>query len=394
MGIECVFPTTRNRDSCIVPSPKTCIVILPLVLLLVSDRCAGELTGKRLATRLVSQLGHEQFAKREQASVKLIELGIVAADALRAGKSSASREIRYRSTKLYSLISEADFQRRLDAFDQSDDPSQGYGLPGWDRYRQEVGTDTNARALFMSMQEQERELLEALAGDGRIQDEFARYCQALEKRYFVGQRPSNSAQIATLLFVSNDRRITITDTIRRIVFNSCKDRDFVETINEGKSRPPLAKLVGNWIDRDAEHEVWNVLYLGLITNVDICLPHARQVLREPQDNVDKKMCALLCMAKFGKSNDIPLLETLLKSKTVYAQSQIANQVVETQFRDVALAALLKITGQKPLDYGFDRMQPHRYEVFHPRSLGFRSEEKRLAAIAAWRKYRRDSADKE
>ena len=393
VGLECTFPQL-DHNVIKVSRLQICIIGSVLAMALHTVECEGELTGKRLATKLVTQLGHEQFKMREQASVKLIELGIVGSDALLAGRSSPNREIRYRSNKLFALVFEADLENRLEAFERSDDPTQGYGLPGWQRFRKEVGTDATSRALFMSMQEQERKLLQAVVDDNRIRGEFARYCEHLEKQYLLGRRPSNTATIATLLFVGNDTRVHVTDSIRRMISVSCRDPDFIATIREGKNRTPLAKLVSNWIVRDAEHEVWNVLYLGLITNVDRCLPYARQVLKTPQNNVERQLCALLCLAKFGKANDIPLLEELLDNKTVYAQSQLAARVIETQIRDVALAALVQITGQKPLDYGFDRMQTHRNEVFYPRSLGFTSEEKRTAAIAAWHKYRRAPQNKE
>lgn len=398
----CLDDDTRTESAKrSVTRPKT-FILLVVAVTVFSARLGStaELTGKRLARKLVAQLGHEQFSIRERASLKLIELGMVGAEALRAGKASPNREIRYRSTKLYSWIAESDFQRRLEEFQHSEDPSEGYGLPGWDRYREEVGTDTTSRSLFQAMQEQERELLQAVGNPRELTRALTTRCEIILQNSRFGPQPQSVATVAALLFVATDPKVTITETSRAMVFRTCRDRDFIETIMSGKSRPALAKLVGNWITRDSDHDVWNVLYLGLITNVDTCLPYAKTVLEDPQADRDVRVCALLCFAKFGKRTDVPFLERFLEDKTVYGaaaqdpetRTRPADARIETQMRDIALATLVRVTEQKPLDYGFERMQLHRYEVFYPKSLGFATNGKRETAMAKWRVYRETDRD--
>lgn len=358
---------------------------------LVRDACCDEPTGRQSAQKLVAQLGHEQFAIREQASVKLVALGIDGANALAAGKSSPNREIRHRSAKLYSLIAETDVRRRLDAFENSDDPSQGYGLPGWERFREVVGTDANSRSLFLSMQENEGPLLTLLSHESKLNRGFAQRCDELQKSFRFGPQPTRPGTVATFLFLATDSRVVVTPTIRRSVYVSCLDRDFISKITEGASREPLGKLVTAWMVRDAESELSNVLYLGLITRNETCMQYARAVLKDPVSDADSRQYALLCFAKFGKEGDMPLLEKMLDDASPCNQDQIANIVVVTQVRDIALAALIEVTHQKHEEYGFDRLQRHHRQVFYQRTLGFTTEAKRNGAIAKWREYRQRTA---
>ena len=66
--------------------------VLLLVLPLVGDVRGAEPNARQTAQKLVAQLGHEEFATRERAAVKLIALGIDGANALVAGMESPDRE--------------------------------------------------------------------------------------------------------------------------------------------------------------------------------------------------------------------------------------------------------------------------------------------------------------
>ena len=121
------------------------------------------------------------------------------------------------------------------------------------------------------------------------------------------------------------------------------------------------------------------------------MPYATAVLGDPQSDADSRQYALLCFAQFGKEADIPLLEKMLDDASPCDQARIANIVVVTQVRDIALAALVEITKQKHEEYGFERLQRHRQQVFYQRTLGFTTEAKRNAALATWHAYRQRTA---
>src|SRR5690606_7655582 len=64
------------------------------------------------ARRYVEQLGDEQFAVRERAVSRLIELGLPALPVLEQSRRNPDREIRYRSERVLVIIRQNDFQRR------------------------------------------------------------------------------------------------------------------------------------------------------------------------------------------------------------------------------------------------------------------------------------------
>jgi hypothetical protein len=115
--------------------------------------------------------------------------------------------------------------------------------------------------------------------------------------------------------------------------------------------------------------------------------------------------ALLVVGKFGGPADIDRLESLLIDSAVCAQQQLAapaaevakndqskaspakSEIVETQIRDVALAVMIHITGQKLADFGFTRAQPNPTILFNTASLGFANTDEREAALAKWQAWR-------
>ena len=237
------------------------------------------------------------------------------------------------------------------------------------------------------MQRDERELLALLKNESQLNRDFAKRCDALQQSARFGPQTQRTATVATFLFLAADSRVNITPTVRRAVYMSCLDPDFISKVSEGASREALGKLVAAWMDRDSENEISNVLYLGLITRTKTCLQYAKAVLSDPQSDANTRQYALLCFARFGQEADIPPVEKMLDDARPCVQARIANIDVVTQVRDIALATLVEITKQKHEAYGFDRLQRHRQQVFYQRTLGFTTEAKRNAAIATWHEYR-------
>src|SRR5262245_53456070 len=81
------------------------IVIVGMVFLagaLNSDAIQESVTDR--VDRLIKQLGHEQFKKREEASKQLEAIGEPALDALRKAASADDAEIRLRAERLVQAI--------------------------------------------------------------------------------------------------------------------------------------------------------------------------------------------------------------------------------------------------------------------------------------------------
>jgi hypothetical protein len=96
--------------------------------------------------------------------------------------------------------------------------------------------------------------------------------------------------------------------------------------------------------------------------------------------------AILLIGKYGSQKDVPLLTPLLGKNRVIQRRLIGK--TRTQFdiqvRDVALATIVHLTGQKHKDYGLDQIQPYPMTLFRLHTLGFSDNKQREAAIEKWR----------
>ncbi len=354
---------------------------------------AAEPSLPRQTVQWVTQLGHDEFAMREQAAARLIELGVASIPALEQGQRSLSREIQYRSQMILSLVAEVDFQRRLQEFERDTDPDQDYGLPGWPAFRDAAGHTPSARALFVAMQEVEPHLLSALGGDAkRLNSALTSRCETLRLGAQFGRSQVQLGTIAALLFVAVQDGSEITPLVRASVYMLCADSSFEAAIESGAMREVLVSLVERWLEREPLQSSSYALHLGLSHNIHSSAGRAREVLKLPAASPTDRLFACLCLAKFGEAADLGLLETLLEDLNVCAQTQVDAQIVVTEMRDVALASLVHLSGQSFEDYGFDRLQKNKKQVFDLPSLGFRDEQHRAIAIQNWRDYRRRVAE--
>lgn len=353
---------------------------------------AVEPNPRTLATELVSQLGHEEFALRERAAAKLIALEVDAAAALRVGAESPNREIRYRSKKLLALVSELDLQRRFEQFKNDTDPNQDFGLPGWKSYREVVGDSLAARSIFVSMHEDESQLLGHIEDSPRqLAAAIANRCDQLRGQAMFGRVQVRLGTIATLLFMATRDDLEVAPLVQSVVYMACGSSVFEDAVDTGPGREVLAILTERWIARQPLQGITYALHLGLYNGLKGCLPRAREVLESPVASASDRIYACLCLAKFGDETDVPKLGAFLEDVNICAQVQVDGQVVVTEMRDLALAALVHITKQDLKDFGFDRVVLDRRLVFSLPSLGFRDEQSRVVAIASWREYERSNA---
>jgi len=354
---------------------------------------AAEPGARARASELVSQLGHEEFAMRERAAAELITLELDATVALKVGTKSQNREIRHRSATLLALISEIDLERRFERFKNDTNPEQDYGLPGWDAYREVAGDSPAARSVFVSMHEDESRLL------GQIEDNPNRVRDAIENRcdQLRGQAMFEPLQIrigttATLLFVATRDGIEVSPLVQSVVYMACRGSSFESAIESGPLREVLVTLAERWITRQPLQGITYALHLGLTNGLKGCLPRARDVFESPVASLSDRMYASLCVVRFGDESDFSRLETYLEDVNICKQTPLEGQVVVTEMRDIALAGLVRLAKQEPKDFGFDRIEYHSKEVFNISTLGFRDEQSRAQAIAAWREYRRSKTD--
>jgi hypothetical protein len=380
-----------------------------------SDQSAPEQTAadQQQIVDLVRHLGDRSYRAREGATRALTKIGVPAKTELLKALADPDAEIRYRARLVLGDVLELDFKQRLDAFIEDVRGTHDHDLPGWQRFREIVGDDPAARQLFAEIERHESVLMEAaeLGGD-HAGSAIETRCQQIQESLRIPGRQAERqvplGTVAALLFVGAENKVPLSMQSAMCVTNFCYQQPFRSAITGGDSSPGLKKLVGRWVQRDFGSDstaAYQTMMLALTFNVREGVEPALAMLKDGGGNPHMRQYALLVVGKFGGPADIDRLESLLIDSAVCAQQQLAapaaevakndqskaspakSEIVETQIRDVALAVMIHITGQKLADFGFTRAQPNPTILFNTASLGFANTDEREAALAKWQAWR-------
>lgn len=331
------------------------------------------------AEALVQMLGDEQFSAREQATTKLIEIGLAAKSALEQGSQHPDREIRYRCVRILTIIGELDFQRRLDAFAEGRDDE--HGLPGWDHYRETIGTSTEARTLFVEMQKAEPDIMRAIEmGPQEVGKTLTQRCIQIQQLQSVARQAVSLGSIAAMLFAVANDKVNVRQESGAALSSLCYQPEVQNAMNDGSRRPIVRRLLGDWIKRGDSWAAFQNLSLAMRYDMEEGLVPARKVLENPANPPYIRQNGILAIAKLGDRSDVPLLEGLLEDQSRLATQRIGDKTFETRLRDVALAAILLLEGKDPKDFGFDRIQRNDMSVFVIATVGFPDDEQRLQTL--------------
>ena len=116
---------------------------------------------------------------------------------------------------------------------------------------------------------------------------------------------------------------------------------------------------------------------------------------ESKSNRPDMILSLLCLAKLKSTEDLPLIESLLENETILwpQRGQVVQQQVpggppvdinyKVRTRDVALVVAAYLRDIDPNDIGF-KARTSDVTLFAVDSIGFRKDEARRQALAAYR----------
>lgn len=339
---------------------------------------------------LVRLLDDPSFSIREEASLRLLQIGISAKDALEAGCSSPSAEVRRRCDELLHLILEADLQTRIDTFLQNPDTAELEGLPGLARFRELVGTGEGTRELYVSMLQEHGHLL------GRIEREpstagpmYADLARDLYQRQRAvnGQRPNppTQADVIAFLFLGTDPNIVGTDVQHLFVSNALRLAPLRQAMTADDAEASVIKqLLAKWAEIQTNPSLVNRVFgLALSGNVTELLPFAIRQVEDANALGTTRAFGLLALGKFGAKDQMALIEPLLEEKAILAQITVNGVRGTTELRDVALAVSIHLDGGDVADYGFDMLRGElNFTTYY--YLGFSDDDKRTAAFERWR----------
>jgi hypothetical protein len=337
---------------------------------------------------LVQQLGATKFLDRQRASQRLLNSGIAAEPALRTAVAGPDAEVRDRAARILERISAADFESRLEAFAADIEGKQHHELPAWQRFSKLFGADETARSLFVEMQRAEPELLRLLdSSSPNIADTFARRCEELstgpEAFNPDGKGGPSVGSVATVMFVGISPDLKIDEQAGLQVFG------LIQPMLQAGSRrgpwlPLFRQMTVQWIQKDSGPAIaFQNLWLAFNFDLREGLQLAERVLRSEPVPTEVAPFAVLVAARFGTKEQMPLIEPLLRDSTSIVAEESEGERMSTQVRDVALAALVHLSGQDTKAYGFDESLPHHEIVFQPGKYGFANSAKRNLAHKKW-----------
>ena len=378
-----------------------------LLLLFTSILCVGAASADAMAAdastidALIARLGADKYAEREQASRQIVAVGISARGALVKALNHVDAEIAQRARAALLTVIEADFQNRLARFAIDDDPQNDHGFSGWTRFKRIVGSDNMARVLFVEMQRAEAVLLEVaeqspdktadamivrsvrLGGDHRPRyDEY-------------GEDDVSVASVAALLFLGGDAQLAVADRARAKVYPLLDD-GFSDEVRGGRNMAPLKKLLGAWLTRSsggpqAMQDMWISLRYEIPEGIKPALAILADGGFEQQSRT--REYALLVVAKFGDRSHLGAIEPLLSDTSSSDSGAPFRKSARAEVRDVALATMIHLSGQKLKKFGFEKASEKFFDEYDVDSLGFSTNAKRQAALTKWRSWRKSQEAK-
>jgi hypothetical protein len=356
-------------------------------------------------TQWIEQLDHNSYAVRQSAAERLVAAGLSARDALAREVDSPDPETRAAARRIVALIDESEANRRLAEFAADTDGSRGVTLPGWKEFGELVGQNAAARALFVDMQRHEGALLARTFGPdpreiGSAWEE--RLMRLLNIRPIPGQQmlapPLGSC--ATMMFLGSLPNSDVSDQRVNWLCDLAVRPPLREALLAHREPNTVRDLVVAWVikcpnrDEQALNDRLRLMFIYGLPEA-ISLPAAIAHCESEYLTVSPilRASAALAVSRFGTKADAEKLELLLEDQSSFAVPPNGPQGVGVNVRvsDVALAAMLHLTGQEPKDYGFARIRPNPQTVFDPTSLGLDNQDQRTAAIAKWRAWKATQA---
>lgn len=384
--------------------PFQCVVIAAAVF----TTCCGarqgfaaEPTASEIQ-RWVSQLGDDDYQVRKSAADRLVKAGEAARAPLAELAEGPDPETRFAARRLVTLIDESAFNQRLAEFAADVDGRRGITLPGWESFSQFVGSDAPSRELFVEMQRAESPLLQQVFAtpDKRHEINWEEQINRLLRARITqpGQVTIPAGSSATLLFLGSLPDTNLSDGAAAGLRQLTQIPPLTEALSTKRADNALRRLVCAWVVHCPNRS--NIILQQRLDamfqhSLSECLPLAIALL-EPKPEFlavlpTQQMLAILAVGKFGSEENIATLEPYLDdTRECLPRQQIngpGSELASVQMRDVALAALLRLTGQEPVAYGFLHARPHPQMLFDVTSLTMENDERRGAALGQWRAWR-------
>ena len=229
----------------------------------------------------------------------------------------------------------------------------------------------------------EGDLLAATAKNPRAgASTFHMRCQQLQTESSAQGREIAKSSLAAVLFVAANESIPALPGNDSLLYRFCSHSSVESVLQAKNDESIMRKIVGAWIASGRGG------YYSLRLSMKHELPEglaAAEKMLSGDTPAYYRQYAILTYAKLGDKTKIPRLIEMLGDTTVCTTHRVNDDTYQTQFRDIALVAVLHLAGYDPQMFGFERIRPHSEYVYSPYTLGFKDAKDREAAFAKWEK---------
>jgi len=351
------------------------------------------------AAALVERLGDDSFEVRRRADELLRDLGLKARPELTAGLSHEAPEVRRRCRWILENVLQADFAARLDAFAADAKGEHDHDLPGWRRFREEIGDDAAAREFYVQLLRRESGLLisadsSKVAAEQSALLRLRQVYQQMTRRDHKQRKSPSMETVAALLFVVTDPNGKLPDELSDNAYLSSvvQQADFQKALGSGKFKPVCRKLLGRWIlCPTGPRLIYNKLRLATQHRIPQGVPLALAALEKGKAfGGHVRAYAMAAVGQIGGKPYAGVLAEFLDDETECYRRTVNGESQVTEARDIALAWLVHLTGQSLEDYGmeqatkaFERLKKSPQSSISLHYLGFPDEEAREKALKRW-----------
>ena len=374
------------------------LFIFCLALICFSARPTA-LLSQDLIPQLIDELASRQFSTRQRAMATLIQLGPDVVPQLEEAMANGSRELRFRAQRVLDAVDQNLYQLQLEAFMQSGEKAAT--LPGWDGFKQLAGTTSTARRLFVLMCRAEPELMRNLERPVSITSRsITKRCKELQQVFRTYKRDSiQLGTVAALLFSGGITGVKVDETSVKTIYSVCNYNAFR---NEMYTRNPngtsqyrrtprsniLRQLFAVWMKHGQSWDAQMAFNLAMQYDIKQCLPRAIALVRAKDTPCHVAQIALVAITRFGTLVNLRDLETRIDDKSFCGvQQRVGQKLHQTQLRDIALAGALLIADENPRNYGFTRISYTNAKQLNYSTVGFASEEDRVAPRKKYDEFR-------
>ncbi len=357
--------------------------------------------GNKLAA-LVQRLGDDSFEAREAAYGQLEKMGKVAQPALEEAVKSTDPEVKNRAKRLLEHLNRTEVEIALDAYLANKDASLILKLPSWERYKKIIGEDEAARNTFVEMHTTEGNLLAALDHDPKkFEDVFNMRVQQIQQSLYGRWGPGESipmSQVIALLFVATDARAKVNINSFYMMTNLF----YQQNIQQGfKANAGARKLLVQFFEtRTDQNTMPQAIQIAMQLEMKEMAPTALKMATNKNATAWTRGTALIAVGKLGTKDNMKDIEDLLKDTTNLGTMQFNpgnGQVIRvtTEMRDVALAAMILLSGQDIDSYDFPYLKAvkinKQYLAYN--YFGFSDDTQRQAAIKKFKESQEKKDDK-